>query len=65
MANPLASGLQCGARSPENAGTKNTPSESSTVEAISLSSSNEDTMPKLSLSHLKAAPAIPAEPSSA
>ena len=58
MINPRASALQCGAKSPEKAGTKHTSPVSSTCWAISSESFVSEIICKLSLSQLRHAPAI-------
>ena len=62
---PRASGRQCGANSPENAGTKYAPPLSSTVRANSSISSAAEISPRLSRSHWTSEPVTAIEPSSA
>ena len=62
---PLALMSQYGANKPENAGTKYTPPESSTLPAKYSVTGASSTSFKLSRSHWIAAPAIAIEPSRA
>mmetsp|Transcript_544 Transcript_544/g.1208 ORF Transcript_544/g.1208 Transcript_544/m.1208 type:complete len:347 (+) Transcript_544:148-1188(+) len=62
---PRASVRQCGAKSPLKAGTKHTPAESGTLAASPSISFADLMIPRLSLSHDTAAPAMATLPSSA
>lgn len=62
---PRACGSQCGAPSPVSAGTKTTPSESSTVAAMAAVSAADPTTWSPSRSHCTAAPVTKIAPSSA
>ena len=61
---PRASGRQCGAKRPENAGTITQPPLSGTLAASASISAAVPIMPRLSRSHCTSAPATATEPSS-
>src|SRR5436190_13354970 len=62
---PRAYESQCGAPSPENAGTKKTPAESGTCDASNSESFDDRIIPKPSRSHCTTAPAMNTLPSNA